>query len=174
MWIPSALKPSSMLLSPSTCASLKLARHMGAEVAGVCSGDNAELVRGLGADHIIDYKTVDFTTNGQRYDVIFDIADATTFRACRASLTPTGRYMMLYISRSVLFQVAWTTLVGGPRACFSIAMGDREGTEKQRELMASGVIRPIMGPRFPLERIADAHQALESGRVPGAVVVYAP
>lgn len=149
---------------------VQLAKHLGAEVTGVCSRSNFERVRELGADHLIDYKSADFTHNGQRYDVVFDIAGASSFAQSRSSLTERGRYMTVYLSVGVLFQMARTALLGGPKAVFSVSFGDQAQMVELAELMAQGVLDPVIARRFPLERIAEAHTAVEGG-VEGAVVV---
>ena len=74
---------------------VQLAKHLGAEVTAVCSGANAELVRGLGADHVIDYTTEDFTRNGQRYDVIMDNHGNAPYARVKGSLKPGGRFLMV-------------------------------------------------------------------------------
>ena len=74
---------------------VQLAKHLGAEVTGVCSGANAELVRGLGADHVIDYAAEDFTRNGQRYDVIMDTHGNAPYARVKGSLKPGGRFLMV-------------------------------------------------------------------------------
>jgi NADPH:quinone reductase-like Zn-dependent oxidoreductase len=149
---------------------VQLAKHLGAEVTAVCSRGAFEGVRALGADLLLDHRTEDFTLNGQRYDVIFDIADASSFRHSRGSLTATGRYMTLYISVPALLAVAWTALVGGPKALFAVVLGAQERTEELRELLAQGVIQPVFEAHFPLERLADAHALAEQG-VHGEVMV---
>jgi NADPH:quinone reductase-like Zn-dependent oxidoreductase len=149
---------------------VQLAKHLGAEVTAVCSGANAALARELGADHVVDYTADDFTQGQGRYDVIFDIADASSFRHSRGSLTATGRYMTLYISVPALLAVAWTALVGGPKALFAVVLGAQERTEELRELLAQGVIQPVFEAHFPLERLADAHALAEQG-VHGEVMV---
>jgi NADPH:quinone reductase-like Zn-dependent oxidoreductase len=89
---------------------VQLAKHLGAEVTGVCSRRRFDLVRSLGADHLIDYATEAFTENGRRYDVILDIADATSFARCRESLTENGRYLTLAVSVGVLLEMAVTSI----------------------------------------------------------------
>ncbi|MEZ4327522.1 MAG: NAD(P)-dependent alcohol dehydrogenase [Polyangiales bacterium] len=150
---------------------VQLAKHLGAEVTAVCSRAHHELARELGADHVIDYKTTDFTTHGERYDIIFDIADSTTFGACRASLTPRGRYLTLSVSLRVLLQMGWTRVKGGQRALVSVALGDREHIEQLAALVTEGAFHPVIAKRFPLEDIVAAHQAAESGSHAGAVLV---
>jgi NADPH:quinone reductase-like Zn-dependent oxidoreductase len=150
---------------------VQLAKHMGAEVTGIASRRNAELVRGLGADHVIDHETVDFTRSGLQYDVILDIADATSFGRCRSSLTPNGRYLSLFISLGLLFHMAVTALTGGRRAMVSVAIPSRSDMEDLRALMAEGVLRSNVVARFPLARIVDAHAAADAGGSVGEVMV---
>lgn len=150
---------------------VQLAKHLGAEVTGVCSRRSFELVGSLGADHLIDHQSEDFTQNGKRYDVIFDIAGVTSFCRSRPSLTKNGRYLTLFISVAVLLQMAWTSIVGGPKAKFSVALSKQDDMEQLRELMEQGVIRPVIARRFPLERIADAHAEAEADRPHGSVLV---
>ena len=149
---------------------VQLARHMGAEVTGVCSRDQ-DLVRELGADHVIDYKSEDFAANGQRYDLIFDTSQRSSFSRCRASLTSEGRYLTLHMSVRVLLEMAATAITGGRRAIFGLAMGDREQTETVRELVEAGALRPVIAHRVPLARIAEAHALVEEGRTRGEVII---
>ena len=152
---------------------VQLAKHLGAEVTAVCSRQAFERVRELGADHCIDHRTEDFTANGQRYDVIFDIADASSFTHSRGSLSATGRYMTLYISLSALAAVAWTALVGGQRALFAVVVGEQSRTQELAELLAAGVIRPVISERFSLDQIAEAHRMAERG-LHGEVLITTP
>jgi len=149
---------------------IQLAKHLGAEVTAVCSRVHFEQVRALGADHVIDHRSEDFTQSGVRYDVIFDLADASSFQRSRASLTPTGRYLTLYISVPALLAVAWRALVGGQRAHFTIVLGTQERTEILAELLAQGILQPVLAERFPLERLAEAHALADAG-VRGEVVI---
>ena len=149
---------------------LQIAKHLGAEVTAVCSGRNIPLMRELGADHVIDYRGEDFTQSGQKYDVIFDIADATTFGRCRGSLTPDGRYLTLFASLGVLLRMALNKLVGGQRALFAIAMPKREDVEALRELVDAGAISPVIAQSFPFDQIIEAHAHAER-RPQGDVIV---
>ena len=151
---------------------VQLARHLGAEVTGVCSRRSFELVRDLGAHHVIDYATEDFTGNGQRYDVIFDAADATSFTRCRSSLTPTGRYLTLFLSVGALLQVVLTAIFGGPRVKFAaLGLGSRDDLEEVRRLLEQGAIRPVIARRFDLAQIAEAHAEADAGHLLGSVLV---
>ena len=150
---------------------VQLAKHLGAEVTGVCSREGFDLVRSLGADHLIDYQTESYSDNGRLYDVIFDIADATTFACARSSLKADGRYLTLFVSVGILLQMALTSVGGGQKAKFGIAMGTRDDLEELARLVERGIIRPVVARRFAFERIADAHVAAETGSVHGSVVV---
>jgi NADPH:quinone reductase-like Zn-dependent oxidoreductase len=150
---------------------VQLAKHLGAEVTGVASRRNLDLVRRLGADHVIDHETEDFTKSNRRYDVVFDAAGVTTFGGCRSSLTRSGRYLTLFGSVRVLIQMAMTAIFGGRKVKFTVAIGARDDLEEVRDLLARDLIRPVIARRFPLERIAEAHAEAESGRAQGSVIV---
>ena len=105
---------------------VQIARHLGAEVTAVCAARDAALARELGAGDVIDYKTTDYTRNGKTYDVILDTVTGDGFRKAKRSLTETGRYATVYITLAVVFQMLWTSLLGGRRACPSVVLGDKE------------------------------------------------
>lgn len=154
---------------------VQIARHLGAEVTGVASGDLA-LVRELGADRVIDYRTEDITggdrDDDRRYHVIFDTSGALGFRRARHALTATGRFLSLMMSIPLLFQTLITAIFRkGRRALTGVALATPELLEQVRELVDTGAIRPVLDRRFPLKRIADAHVRLETARPHGSVVV---
>ncbi len=149
---------------------VQIAKHLGAEVTGVCGAESFDLVRSLGADHVLDRRTTDLTHNAVQYDVIFDVG-VTTFSRCRSSLSREGRYLTLLISVGVLLQMLVTALRRGPRAMFSIASGDAADMAQISELADRGVVRPVMASRFPLERIVEAHLEAAAPRAHGAVIV---
>jgi len=149
---------------------VQVAKHLGAHVTAVGSRD-AELVRALGADELIDYTAEDFTARDARWDVIFDTTEGDHFRAFRGSLTATGRYLSLYLTPRLLLEMAITSLRRGPRAIGGVALGSAEGTEELRALVEAGAVRAVVAERYPLGEIADAHRALEGRRPSGDVVV---
>jgi len=115
------LQPGQKLLiiGASGCTgvyAIQLARYYGAEVTGVCSTGNLELVRSLGADQAIDYTQEDFTRNGQAYDVIFDMVPGkSAFARCKSSLKPNGLYLSGAGGLDAFAQMAWTALAGGKK-----------------------------------------------------------
>lgn len=149
---------------------VQIAKHLGAEVTGVASRRSFDLVKSLGADQVID-READFTRSENRYDVIFDTANATRFGRCRSSLTAKGRFLTLDVSVGLLLQMAITSLFGGRKAKFAIVLGDRADLEEVRDLVAQGRIRPAVGRRFPLSRIAEAHAEADADRSHGCVIV---
>ncbi len=149
---------------------VQMARHLGAEVTGVCSRDH-DLVRELGAHHVVDSTQEDFTASGPRYDVIFDTAPTNRFARCREALTPRGRYLTLHLSLAILLQMAATSVRRGRRAIFGIALPASEHLDAVRELAETRALRPVLARRFPLTSTAEAHAFLEAGRTRGSVVV---
>ena len=149
---------------------VQLARHLGAEVTGVCSRD-FDLVRELGADHVVDHTQEDFTASGQRHDVIFDTTGKNRFARYRKALTPRGRYLTLQLSLASLLQMAATSVLGGRRALAGVAMPTSDELEAVRELAETRALRPVLARRFPLARTAEAHAFVEAGCTRGSVVV---
>ncbi|MCB9762824.1 MAG: NAD(P)-dependent alcohol dehydrogenase [Alphaproteobacteria bacterium] len=153
---------------------VQLAAHLGAEVTGVASARDHDLLRALGAHHVIDRRTRDFAAEGQRYDVIFDASTTVSFGRARAALAPEGRFLTLHMGVGVLAWMAVTALVGGQRAIFGVALGDAARLEQVRVLAEAGAFRPVIARRFPLAEVAAAHAYLEGERPHGSVVVTLP
>lgn len=150
---------------------VQIARHLGAHVTGVASGRNAALVTELSANAVIDYEREDYTKNGETYDVIFDTVSGSGFRAAKGSLTDTGRYVTVYLNLLVLWQMLLTAVLGGRKAAAAVVLGNQALSNDVAELLAQGVVRPVIAARYPLARVADAHAEQESGRPKGTVIV---
>jgi NADPH:quinone reductase-like Zn-dependent oxidoreductase len=152
---------------------VQLSRHFGAEVTGVCSNANLELVRSLGADHIIDYTAEDFTQNGKKYDIVFDAVGKRSFSECKDSLTPTGIYLTTVPGLDTLLGSFWRK---GKRAGF-LAAGLRSPDKKVTDLnfliplAEAGMLKPVIDRIYPLEDLAEAHKYVKSGRKRGNVVI---
>jgi len=158
-------------------AAVQLARYFGAEVTGVCSTTNLELVKSLGADKVIDYTKEDFTKSGQTYDIIFDILGKSSFSRCKSSLTQKGRYLSAAPpTLAMILQVLWTSKIGSKKAVIAFT-GLRPASEKTedlvflKELMEAGKIKPVIDRRYPLEQTAEAHRYVEKGHKKGNVVI---
>jgi NADPH:quinone reductase-like Zn-dependent oxidoreductase len=157
-------------------AAVQLAKHFGASVTAVCSGANADLVRKLGADDVIDYTEADFTRAGQAYDVIFDVAGKSSFSRCRPALSRAGVYLTTAPSPAIFLQMPWTARSGARRAVVAFT-GLRAASEKRKDLLylrdlaEASALAPVVGARYPLPRIADAHRHVDAGHKRGNVVV---
>lgn len=150
---------------------IQIGKHLGAEVTALCRPRSFDLVRSLGADHVIDRESQDFTQSGARYDVIFDCVGASSFPRARRALTDRGAYLTLLISLSILFWTVVTPLLGGRRSKLTIVKDDARAIEEVRDLLERGVIRSIIAERYSLEHIADAHARAEARRDDGAIMV---
>ncbi len=155
---------------------VQLAKFFGAEVTGVCSTANLEMVKSLGADKVIDYTKEDFTKNGQTYDIIFDTVGKSPFSRCKDSLTDNGIYLTTVPSPATMFQMLWTSMTGGKRVGIA-ATGLRPSSEKTKELVflngliETGKIKAVIDRSYPLEHIAEAHKYVEAGHKKGNVVI---
>ena len=99
---------------------VQLAKYFGAEVTGVCSTTNLELVQSLGADRVIDYTREDFTKNGQTYNIIFDAVGKSSFLKCKSSLNRNGIYLSTVATIPLLMQMLWTSKIGSKKAKFAM------------------------------------------------------
>lgn len=156
-------------------ASVQLAKHLGAHVTGVCSTANVELVESLGADEVIDYTEEDFTRNNRTYDVIFDAVGKSSFSRCRDALEPNGVFLDAGGAATILPMIR-TSIFGGKKAVFK-ATYVRPPKAIARDLAILGelieaeAIRPVIDRCYPLERTAEAHGYVETGRKKGNVVI---
>lgn len=150
---------------------VQLAKHLGAEVTGVCSTANLELVKSLGADKVIDYTREDFTRNGDTYDVIFDTVGKSSFGRCKGSLAPGGRYLVTVMGLVPVLQTLWTRALGGKRAIFAMSIEKAEALAFLRELIASGKLRTVIDRSYPLAQIAEAHRYVDEGHKRGNVAI---
>lgn len=152
---------------------VQLAKYYGAEVTGVCSTTNIELVKSLGADEVIDYTKTDFTKSGQTYDVIFDAVGKSSFSRCKSSLTQKGVYLTTTPALGIVFQMLWTSMRGGKKAKFATAglVQNKDNLNFLKELFEAGKIKAVIDRCYPLEQTAEAHCYVETGRKKGNVVI---
>lgn len=164
-----------LIVGASGCTgvyAIQLAKYYGAEVTGVCSTRNLELVSSLGADHVIDYMKEDFTQNGQTYDVIFDMVPGkSSFASNKSSLKPNGLYLAGAGGLESIAQMAWTALTGGKKVIAAMAPNRVENLVFLKELLEAGKLKPVIDRRYPLEQTAEAHRYVDTGRKRGSVVI---
>ena len=150
---------------------VQLARHFGADVTGVCSTTNVEMVKSLGADAVVDYQQEDFTRSGQTYDVIFDTVGKTTFSHARSALKPNGIYLAGSSGPRELFQAMWVSKFGIRKM---IAETDGESSDNLlflKALIEDGKLKAVIDRCYPLEEIVEAHRYVETWRKKGNVVI---
>ncbi|MBV7337474.1 NAD(P)-dependent alcohol dehydrogenase [Chloroflexi bacterium TSY] len=156
-------------------ASIQVAKHFGAEVTGVSSTTNVEMVKSLGADAVIDYTKEDFTQNGQTYDIIFDTVGKRSFAQCKGSLTANGIYLDAGNPATILIML-WTSMFSRKKAIMSptyvrSASALRQDLLVLKELIEAGKIQAVIDRRYPLAQTAEAHRYVETGRKKGNVVI---
>jgi NADPH:quinone reductase-like Zn-dependent oxidoreductase len=154
-------------------AAVQLARYFGAEVTGVCSTTNLELVKSLGADKVIDYTKEDFTKSGETYDIIFDAVGKSSFSRCKSSLEKKGVYLLTNPGLSNLIQMLWTSMIGSKKVKWlpSALKAKAEDLIFIKELIEAGKIKSVIDRRYPLEQTAEAHGYVETGHKKGNVVI---
>ena len=150
---------------------VQLAKYFGAEVTGVCSTTNLELVKSLGADKVIDYTKEDFTKNGQTYDIVFDTVGKTSFSHCKSSLKQKGFYVLAVGDYPQYVQMLWTSMIGSKKVILGIASERTEDLVFLKELIEAGKIKSVIDRRYPLEQIAEAHRYVDQGHKKGNVVI---
>jgi NADPH:quinone reductase-like Zn-dependent oxidoreductase len=158
---------------------VQLAKDMGAEVTGVASARNRDLVLSLGADRFIDYNEDDFTTHEGRYDVIFDAVGKSGFSRSKPALKAKGVYMTTVPSFSIIIPTLRAKKAKGKRGLLATT-GLRKPEAKLRDLhllsqmIAEGKLRCVIDRTYPLEKISEAHAYVETGRKRGSVVIEMP
>ena len=161
---------------------VQIAKALGADVTGVCSTRNVDLVRSLGADHVIDYTQEDFTRSDRRYDLLLDVAGSRSWRACRRVLTPQATFVIIGgPKRSRLLGplghiagVRLAALRSSRTVVFFIANLNRPDLEILGELLAAGKVTPVVDRRYELSKTADAFRYLGEGHARGKLVVTLP
>ena len=153
---------------------VQVAKAMGAEVTGVCSEANAAFVRSLGADHLVDYKTTDIASLAGPFDVIVDTVGKSTFRGFRPMLSDRGRHVFIEGGLRELLQGLTTRFGGGPRVISGVALDTLAGLERVRDRVEQGRLRPVVGRRFPMAAVVEAHRLVDHRHRQGAVVLDFP
>jgi len=160
--------------------SVQIAKALGAEVTGVCSTANVDLVRSLGADHVVDYTREDFTAGGPRYDLILDNVGNRSLADCRRALAPKGtlipnsnkgggRWLGAYIGRAVRSLLV-SPFVSQRLRPFA-ASGKRDDLVALTELIEAGQLRPVVDRTYPLAGVAEALRHYGTGHARGKIVV---
>ena len=150
---------------------VQIARHLGAEVTGVASGANLDLLRDLGAAQVIDYTREDFAAADWRWDAILDTVGATRFARARTALTPEGVYIPLEFGLKEAGQALVSAIRGGQRMRLGVSGDTRADLEILAGLLERGEVRGVIDEIFPLAAIAEAYRRVESRHKRGAVIL---
>jgi NADPH:quinone reductase-like Zn-dependent oxidoreductase len=145
---------------------VQLAKHLGADVTAVCSAANGDLVRGLGADQVIDYAAEDFTRRGRNYDVIMDTHGNAPYSRIKGSLKPGGRFLMVIgdLPQMIAARVRKAVVGGTPPF-------DADDFRTLLSLAAGGELKPVIDSVRPFEQIVEAHRRVDGGHKVGSVVL---
>ena len=152
-------------------AAVQLARHFGADVTGVCSAANVDLVRSLGAHHVIDYIKEDFTDNGETYDVIVDTAGTAPFSRSKESLKEGGRLLLVLGGLPDMLRIPWVAMTSSKKVIAGPAAERAEDLRRLAKLAEAGDFKPVIDRRYPFEQIVEAHRYVDTGRKKGNVVI---
>ena len=141
----------------------------GVSVTAVCSGENGELLRSIGADRIIDYRTEDFTKDQERYDYVFDAADKCSFGQCKHLLTKKGMYSSS--GAPDLFRLLTTSFSGGKKVIFAPPKNLKDCLVFITGLMEKGNFKPVIDRRYPIDKTAEAFDYVGTGQKIGNVLL---
>lgn len=156
-------------------SAVQLAKYFGADVTAVCGPKNIELVKSLGAERAIDYTKADFTTSGEKYDIIFDAVAKSSFSQCKKALSMGGIYLTTVPSAGIMISMLFTSF--SKRKAGFAATGLRKPSEKRKDLnllstiIEAGKLKAVIGRTFSLEQMADAHRYIETGHKRGNSVI---
>jgi NADPH:quinone reductase-like Zn-dependent oxidoreductase len=151
---------------------VQIAKAFGATVTGVCSTQNLDLVRSIGADQVIDYTKVDVTQGGQRYDLIFDVAARLSFADCKRVLNPQRIFVTTEFSPSLLLKGLWASLTGDQKLVSQLAKPPPgKDSALMRELLERGQVKPVIDRSYPLHEVPDALRYLGQGHARAKVVI---
>ena len=158
---------------------VQIAKAYGADVTGVCSGKNAEMVRSIGADHVIDYTKEDFTLGSERYDLILDNVGNHSLSEIRRVLTPTGALVIIggpsdnawMGPLTGLMKAAIMSPFVSQKMIFMLAQANKDDLDVLRDMMQTGKLTPVIDKRYPLSETAEAISYLEQGHARGKVII---
>ena len=150
---------------------VQLAKHFGAEVTGVDSTDKLDMLRSIGANHVIDYTKDDYPNSGKTYDLIIDVVGRRGVPRRLKLLKPDGYYFLAYAGLSHILLSLWTSLTSKKKFKIEASNQKKEDLTFLKELIEAGKLKPIIDRSFPLEQTAEAHRYVDAGGKKGNVVL---
>ncbi|NQX66179.1 NAD(P)-dependent alcohol dehydrogenase [Paenibacillus alba] len=155
---------------------VQMAKSCGAEVTGVDSTKKLEMLKSLGADHVIDYTKDDYTQNRQRYDLILDVAGNRSIFDNKRALNRSGTYVMVGGSLARIFQVMllgpWISRTGNKKMGILVHRPNNNDQQYMMELFEAGKVAPVLDRRYPLSQVDDAVRYFADGQHKGKIIVY--
>lgn len=157
-------------------SAVQIAKYLGASVDAVCSGKNAGMVKALGAEKVIDYTKEDYATSREQYDFVYDTVGKSSFKRCKAILKENGAYLSPVLQFPLLLQMIKTSIFGGKKAKFEATGSNPEDKlrgllEKVLRIYNEGKLKTIIDRQYPLEKLAEAHRYIDTGRKKGNIVI---
>jgi NADPH:quinone reductase-like Zn-dependent oxidoreductase len=158
-------------------SAIQIAKHLGAEVTAVCSAPNAGLVKSLGADKVIDYRSEDFTKSKEKYDFVYDTVGKSSFGQCKSILKSEGVYLSPVLLLPLLVDMFKTSFGKGKKAKFD-ATGAKDHNKLRTmlsevlDIHMAGKLKTLIDRQYPLEQLSEAHRYIETGRKKGNIVIH--
>ncbi len=151
--------------------SVQLAKYFGAEVTGVDSTEKLDMLRSIGADHVIDYTQEDYTKSSERYDLIIDVVGKGTASRGLKLLKQDGNYFLAYAELSHMLLKIWTSMTSHKKLKIESSSQKKDDLIFLRELIEAGKLKSVIDRSFPLEQTAEAHRYAETGKKKGNIVI---
>jgi NADPH:quinone reductase-like Zn-dependent oxidoreductase len=149
---------------------VQLAKYFGAEVTAVDSTGKLDMLRSIGADHVVDYTQEDFTKNGETYDVIFDVVGTISFSRSDRSLKQNGTYLLANPGKQMV-QGLWTKMTSSKKVVMQTSSPTIAQLNFLRGLIEEGKLKAVVDRTYPLEQIVEAHRYVDKGGKKGNVVI---
>lgn len=150
---------------------IQIAKHFGAHVTAVDSTGKLDMMRSIGADEVVDFTQEDFTQNGKKYDVIFDVIGKSVYGRSMNSLSDHGRYLLANPKLMQMIRGRWDSTRSNRNVIFGAVDQREEDLKFLAKLITDGTIKPVIDRQYPLEQTADAHHYVETGQKKGNVVI---
>jgi NADPH:quinone reductase-like Zn-dependent oxidoreductase len=154
---------------------VQIAKSYGAEVTGICSTRNIDILRSIGADHVIDYKKEDFTKRSDQYDLILGVNGSHPMSAYSRALKPNGIFIHVGGSGSQMFQAmtlgTWISMTGNKKMGSFLQRQKQEDLIYLKELLETGKVKPVIDRSYPLSEVPEAFRYFEKGHAQGKVVI---
>lgn len=150
---------------------VQLAKHYGAEVTAVDSTGKLDMLRSIGADHVVDYTREDFSKNGQTYDIIFDVVLKSSFSRIINSLNENGIYLLTNPTLLKMIRARWVSKTSSKKVIFEFTKPNTHDLALLKELIEAEKIKTVIDKRYPLEQIVEAHRYIEAGHKKGNIVI---